>query len=73
MGKIKRFCVILKMILKDFERSSHCQYGKQKWVIKVFLYRSDHRISDDSYITNLLFPVSLVEASKSPSPNLPPD
>ena len=44
MGKIKRFCVILKMILKDFELC-------------------DHRISDDSYITNLLFPVSLVEAS----------
>ena len=44
MGKIKRFCVILKKILKDFELS-------------------DHRISDDSYITNLLFPVSLVEAS----------
>ena len=44
MGKIIRFCVILKKILKDFELS-------------------DHRISDDSYITNLLFPVSLVEAS----------
>ncbi len=44
MGKIIRYCVILKKILKDFELS-------------------DHMFSDDSYITSLLFHVSLAGGS----------